>query len=452
MTHTKSRGFGDRMIETPSSNTGSITQVEHKQLICEGLEVGIDYFTGTQWLQPGTKVEDTIKPWMELLNDEPIWEYNQGHYMGKQWHHKGRSVKGMKWWWTDPEENAGKVHMRVSLSGQVMAQIGIREFYEFSKNVLIPQDFKVTRIDIAIDDFDKSIDEGDIRAAAEAGNFCGVKRISPFRTHIDDGSVQGFTWYIGSRGSDKYARFYDKNVESNGEIDSYRLEGQFEDEVGHGVWVQWLGIPDDEFAEVSPRYLSGSVLGIVDFVERNDDDARRRSGRKYGERLSWWASFIDACGGYIKHARPKADTTLEKSKQWIEKQVFGRMAELQKAMGVLDFRRWCEENMMQKIAEFTKEQKARIAQWTKGKSDVNQRYNGGVDVIDEDGSKWIWVYRNGIADPWTRGKLIATFNGLVRVRFLGEKSKDVPRRICHFGDEKPTWKPSLGFGVCSTQT
>lgn len=428
---------------TPSSNTGSVSEVNYQQSLSEGLVVGVDYFRGTSWHVDTKGVQEVIGAWMALLGDEPVWEYDQGSYNGKQWAHRGHSIKGMKWWWNDPGDGQSQAHLLVSLSGKIMAQIDIKNFWKFCRDVLKPTNFKVTRLDIAIDDYLKRIDEGDVKAAAERGYFAIVKTISPYRTHKSNGVVEGFTWYFGSMKSDNFARFYDKDVESKGETPTYRLEGQFADEKAHLVWQQWLLIDEESFDEVSPQYLAGSVLGLVEFVDRNSGNGKKRREIRKQDRLSWWQQFIDACGAHIRHACPRPDTTLGRTMQWCEKQVLGTMAAIQKAIGILEFRRWLDEGLAQKAANFTREQAAKVSQWSKGESDVEQRTNGAADVIDEDGIKWVWVFRKGMIDPWFKARLLGTTNNSCRVRCSGESSQIVSRRLCHFGSGRPTWVPSM---------
>jgi hypothetical protein len=432
----------DEFDKTLVRNTGYDSQGTVKQLLSDGLEVGIDYFRGTVWLDSQEAVEHLMEGIARLLDDCLIWEYNQGSFMGKQWQHRGRSIKGVSWWWSNPGDGQAKAHLLISMSGRVMSQIPVREFWGFCRDILALINFKVTRLDICIDDYFKRLNELDIKKAAEVGNFAIVKTISPYRTHKKGGFVEGFTWYFGSKNSDNFARFYDKAVESKGEIDSYRLEGQFADEKAHLIWKQWLAIPDSDFDDISPRFLSGSVLGLVEFTDRLNGKGGREKNISRMNRLPWWQQFIEACGAHIRHSVARPDTSLDRAKKWIEKQVMPTLAVIQKAMGLLDFRGWLDEGMAKAAANFNAEQSAKVMQWSKGQSDVNQQVNGAVEVIDMHGDKWIWVYRKTPAgSDWTRARFYGRRGQTNRVRFSGEKAVSVPARACHFGDEKPTWRP-----------
>ena len=432
----------DKADETLLRNTGYDSQGKASHSLSDGLEVGIDYFRGTVWLDGQSAVEHLMEGIGRLLDDVLVWEYNQGSFMGKQWAHRGHSIKGLKWWWNNPGDGQAQAHLLISMSGSVVSQIPVRKFWGFCRDVLALVNFKVTRLDIAIDDYFKRLNELDIKEAAECGNFAIVQSISPYRTHRKGGIVEGFTWYFGSKNSDNFARFYDKATESKGEIDSYRLEGQFADEKAHLIWKQWLSIPDSEFDNISPRYLSGSVLGLIEFVDRSGSNGSKQKNICRMKRLGWWQQFVEACGAHIRHSVVRADTTLERAKQWIAKQVMPTLAAIQKTLGLLDFRGWLDEGMAKAAANFTAEQTAKIMQWSKGKSDVEQRTNGATDMIDEEGIKWIWVYRKTPSgSDWTRARLFDRKGSFNRVRFNGEKAISVPVRACHFGDEKPTWVP-----------
>jgi hypothetical protein len=220
------------------------------------------------------------------------------------------------------------------------------------------------------------------------------------------------------------------------------LEGQFADDKAHLVWKQWLAINDSEFDEVSPQFLSGSVLGLVEFVDRNNSRGNQDKNISRMNRLPWWQQFIDLCGAHIRHSVAREDTSLERAMKWVEKQVMPTLAAIQKALGLLEFRGWIDEGMAKAAANFTAEQTAKVVQWSKGKSDIEQRTNGAVEIVDEDSTRWIWVYRrHGQSEDWTLARLIEAKERVCRVRFSGEKPVLVYRRSCHFGSEKPTWRP-----------
>lgn len=435
-------------VATPVSNTGSdFNRDSAKVALGEGLTVGIDYFRATFKLPNRSWVEELVGAFVRLLKDEPIWEYNQGSFYGKQWKHRGRSVKGLKWYWCDSGEGQQHAHLLIEASGSVISQIPIKEFWQFSKFLNSGHfNTKATRFDIAIDDYKKRIKEGSVVRAMKREDYGIVQEITIYKTRTRrKDKYPGFCYYFGSPNSDSYARFYDRDAKTEGDCPTYRIEGEFKDKKAHLVWLKWLSIEEESFDELSPHYLAGSALGIVEFVDRKHEREKDKNrGICIAKRLPWWSKFIKAVGAHIRHSVPREDRTFEKMLGWLERQVVGSLAMAQKVMGILDFRKWLDWQMDVATANFRREQKAKIVQWSKGKSDICQRTDGAVDVKDEDGEKWIWVWRETAMDRgWMRARMLSANATSVKVRFSGESSKNVSKRLTHFGEDKPTWVPAF---------
>lgn len=84
---------------------------------------------------------------------------------------------------------------------------------------------RFARIDLACDDFNKTFTPSDYRKWQLEGRI---------RTNFKNGSAcwsvndaQGDTFYLGKRGGNKMLRIYDKNYESNGQVDCIRYEFEF---------------------------------------------------------------------------------------------------------------------------------------------------------------------------------------------------------------------------------
>jgi len=86
---------------------------------------------------------------------------------------------------------------------------------------------KISRLDLAIDAIDENVAPDDIYVAAKRGLTKGTARNVERRESIDG----GITVYIGSRESDKFARLYDKGVESKTGTDWKRLEIELKGDV-----------------------------------------------------------------------------------------------------------------------------------------------------------------------------------------------------------------------------
>ena len=186
----------------------------------------------------------------------------------------------------------------------------LRRFLKF----LFQMDFKCTRIDCAIDDFTKSIEREQFIDACDNDLNHG------FQTYGEQwrktrAKPKGWTVYLGDYGSDKLYRFYNKAVESDGEIDSYRLEGQFRDGNAQVIFNHLVHGKDDcSFLQD----IASIVCNGIDFYSGDKKDK---------VRLDWWENFRNLVkSSDLKLGCGRVKTTIEKSMEWMEKSVVRTMA------------------------------------------------------------------------------------------------------------------------------
>jgi hypothetical protein len=179
--------------------------------------------------------------------------------------------------------------------------------------------FKPSRIDLALDDYSKSLTWQNFDDARKAGQAYGFKK-GRLTTSFGNVLGDGFTYYMGSSGSDKLYRFYDKNVESNGDIDCHRLEAQFRDDWCKSVWASLLlADTDKKFHQT----IVDCVCQPIDFY-----DVDECSGEKIP--LKWWSDFKEAVsfqGVHLSCGRIK--TSIERSLEWVEKSVERTLATIE---------------------------------------------------------------------------------------------------------------------------
>lgn len=132
---------------------------------------------------------------------------------------------GIKVYWSIGRDDMG---CHVVMSGKVLldlATIGVP-----SRTLLdraISMNAKITRLDLAIDAINEGVNPHAVYSAALAGETRGTAQKVEARTGIDG----GITVYIGSRESDKFARLYDKGIESGQGGDWKRLELELKGDV-----------------------------------------------------------------------------------------------------------------------------------------------------------------------------------------------------------------------------
>lgn len=411
------------------------------------LQVGVDWLQFTCKPADDVHVEEVIKAVCMVLEDRPVFNRDKGSFMGKQWQHRGHSIKGMKFWYDSPSEKSPDAHVLISLSGKVLGALPVAKTWELCRFLVEVHQVKFTRVDVALDDYAKSISYSDIADAAIAGDYAYVKQITPLITHERNSELdKAFTIVIGSTQSDKYLRFYNKSRESNGAVDSYRLELETKDEAAHQLITEWLQIPSDEFEDLSPSFLGGKVVGVVDFRYRKKIGFAKQKNITRMERYSWWESFVNRVGGALRHSVPRPDTSFEKKKNWIERSVSGSLLVIKKVMGVFEFNKWTQEELAKAEDRLTDEQKQQISLWSQQKSNVLQQFDGVPEIVDEEGQRWAWVWhRNGLDSCWMIARYFGcSDDGEARVRFSGESARTVLQRWIHLGKDKPRWSPGFG--------
>lgn len=214
----------------------------------------------------------------------------------------------------------------------------------------ILRNWRATRIDTAIDDFEKKIRPADILFFAEKGDFSGFRHKPQFDTRSNswlppsysfqsspscdsEGNVLlAGTLYFGSPQSDKRLYIYDKFLESNGEVDSVRWEARWVDDYARDVFKKICLCFFDETVEISVSVCIAAITtSAIDFIDRFSGDRVSRCSR-----LSFWQEIID-CVGRTKLSLPRILVTIEKTVSWLSHQVETSFAVLESIFGFEDF-------------------------------------------------------------------------------------------------------------------
>ncbi len=153
----------------------------------------------------------------------------------------------------------------------------------------------ITRLDLALDDRRGLVTYDRLVAAVEAGAVVSRARRCSWTVGraTDDGSLAGWTLYIGSRTSEGVVRIYDKRAERQERVGA----------VGAGSWVRVELECKGELAEaMAPAVLEHGLAVVVGEINRRlrfctptGDSNRRR-----WPVASWWREFI---GSLDKGAR-----------------------------------------------------------------------------------------------------------------------------------------------------
>lgn len=296
MSITKSVGFN-----TLRSNTGS----------------ELEFASRVDWLSGSVKLFSTrfhllVKQLGEIFLDS--FAPDGGYYFsGRKFDHHQVSARGARIAWNILEN--GDHDIWFSLPAKFLAGCDRTETMIHFLTILSQISFKPTRIDLAIDDFTKSLSWSHFDEAYDSGQAHGFRECG-LSTSKKERKQNGFTFYMGSKRSEKLFRFYDKSTESGGEIDAYRLEAQFRDEWAKSVWSVLLAAKTpSQFHEA----IVSCVCSPIDFYSEQVKEGTNIIEREY---LDWWVDFkklVRARGIVLSCGR--VSTCVDKTMEWVEKQV-----------------------------------------------------------------------------------------------------------------------------------
>jgi Replication initiation factor len=294
-------------------------------------EISCDYLTVCGRLSSLDRVHEELgRVAYRFLEDGAlVISEDKGIWKGRYYKHTASTPSGIHCAYTPTSQN-DSYHVRISIPAKSIRRIHQMLFWMECKRLnsigLLP-----TRFDVALDDFEKRLEPETLLAAIAEGDhyhFRNAKFISQV------GSKQGFTLYMGSRQSVKMVRYYDKDAESKGEINSYRLEVEAKDEYAASLWSIML-MPHEWDEDHYRELLLECVIGAIDFRDRTADSNQSRC-----PRLCWWQCFIDDCSssGGLRLPRPAQKSSVSKTVTWVRRQVETSLAMLRDIMGSAGFR------------------------------------------------------------------------------------------------------------------
>ncbi|MDJ0662876.1 MAG: replication initiation factor domain-containing protein [Crocosphaera sp.] len=164
-----------------------------------------------------------------------------------------------------------------------------------------------TRVDIALDDYNRRIDFNSVKQVGELGHYKLVNTYKCVESSLVRGELPTPTCYFGS--SDKILRFYNAEVVHGIEADRWEL--QLRGDHAQSVICDYL---EDQ------NCLGEFVTGAVDFGVL--------SGQSWDsfKRCDWWESLRVEAGGAKKIQLPTFNPCFEKSLKWLYAQVAPTLA------------------------------------------------------------------------------------------------------------------------------
>lgn len=200
---------------------------------------------------------------------------------------------------------------------------------------------KCTRIDVFWDDYSRIVTPEDIQIVVDKDDFSMFNIASKNTTRNRTVKKNNGLLYDavtfgrrGKKGSGKYLRIYDKNLESKGEFNCVRWECEFTQGKAQKVFAALAGV--DSNLDVFATVCGALIGGCVTFVHRIP-------GKKHIDRLdiyNWWKLITKSLGKLsIRIAKKK--NSLTGMLYWQERQVSPSLACIRKAFkSEQDFYSW----------------------------------------------------------------------------------------------------------------
>jgi Replication initiation factor len=295
------------------------------------LEISVDWLTFSLPIHSLVDVDRHVHYLRHILNDEFSLTPGRSASVtkGVVYSNTGRSTRGTSLKWNLPHESKdGKGRLLIQINGTSLRPLNFLERIDIVMTLLLEPDSRVTRIDLALDDYTRKITFEQLYEAQEKDNYSGFN-ISGISSSKTRGKARGNTYYFGSRHSGYFLRIYDKAVETDGEINAIRFE--LEAKQGRSEQIGALIYNSVGYSEQQLKKLFVDLItGSIDFIERRHDTTNLDRMK----RLQWWQEFLDfVASSPLKFQLPKPERTLEKSRNWLNRQVASTLAMLHEVYG-----------------------------------------------------------------------------------------------------------------------
>jgi hypothetical protein len=187
----------------------------------------------------------------------------------------------------------GRAEFLVSFNGDSCEFFDLERLREFLRWLYDDCGGKLSRLDLAFDDYTRELLKlENVHAAADLGNFCGFRVHKSDREMTRRGELLSDAHTFGRKGkmgSGRQVIFYDKALESDGEINAIRMESRFSKETAE---VLGMCLASKRTVESFEAQIRSAIGGSIDFRDRQQK--HRHISRM--ERLGWWSQVLDVLG------------------------------------------------------------------------------------------------------------------------------------------------------------
>jgi hypothetical protein len=331
--------------ETPDSNTGSPRQGSRGHAIT----AHIDYLV----ICGAGYIDDAVRAIYACFGNHFNWEDAKPVHRGQRYSIGVVCPLGIEIAYTPDEIDDTFGDVRVSIPGAASSSVPNERLWQLAK-FFSNRFYHCTRLDIAIDDYNRDLPLDAIALAGEAGDYSGASECRWFRRKRRGEYGVGQTIYFGSSQSDKQIRIYDKAMESNGSIDSVRYEVQWRAQMAQKAFEAYT---DAASSANGLQATAGLAIGAMVFVRRTSTVLSRCP------LYDWWQKFIDAVGEPLKMRIPSIQAMISTKISWIENQVSGTLALISQCKGLKWMEDWLHTTVQKRLVEPSPSRAAFVKTW-----------------------------------------------------------------------------------------
>lgn len=254
---------------------GTVCNTRALAPIVTGKYAFLDWFQGTC---PGEAIAE-IK--QVLLNYYPGCDVKTdakpvvGYHVAEQW------TCGLRISWTADFERG-----HIQLTGTALRYLELTQTMGMLMRICA-LGVKPTRIDCALDDYDRELTIDWHLNQILKDRLCYFRKVADIGNSMTGQRETIMFGRRGASGSGVYVRVYDKNIESEGEINAIRYEAEFSGNKVERVFGHLLDSPVTSNESISET-IAGLVLGSIDYRHKEPKRSISRC-----ERVAEWESFLN---------------------------------------------------------------------------------------------------------------------------------------------------------------
>lgn len=337
MEYTQGKGFSNARV----SNTALDSQTHAQQ----GLTATVDWLT-LQFREVNIdKLVDCIQDLLQVSiffdgkqveqNEQGTWNVCQG-------------TGGISFLWkSDGTRSYGDASL--VLPGGFLCTREYWHVHRVSRRLASDFGGMCSRIDLAVDDYDRALDFRQILDAIELGEVVGFQKSKYIESY--GGVEAGKTIYLGTRRSNKYGRIYDRLGVTKGKENCIRFEVEYKRGMARSVFTDYIKA---ERSTVLDK-LGGIIKTAFGFAHKKDKNLDRAVVKE------WWAVFCQRIGGCPNKIRVKPEKkSIEKSLHWVKKSVSKTLLKIVGCIGIEGLHNVLNVFIAQKIDQLREVDKAHI--------------------------------------------------------------------------------------------